>query len=94
MHVVTLTIEIRLPGCASLKQKRSRLKPLLNGLHREFNASVAEIHHNDNHKLAVIACAVVSNDSRHAQRVLSKIPAWIEKNRPDLQIIDHELIVW
>ncbi|MCJ7708279.1 MAG: DUF503 domain-containing protein, partial [Anaerolineales bacterium] len=43
MHVGALTLELRLPGCSSLKQKRSRLKPLLAALHREFNLSAAEI---------------------------------------------------
>jgi uncharacterized protein YlxP (DUF503 family) len=91
MHVVAILIEIHLPGCASLKQKRSRLKPLLNSLHREFNISAAEIDQHDHHQLSSIACVVVSNDGRHAQRVLSKIPSWIEAHRPDIQVIDSEI---
>lgn len=93
MHVGTLTIELHLPGCDSLKQKRSRLKPLLARLHREFNISAAEIDHNDRHRDAVIACAVVSNDAKHIQRVLEKIPDWIEKYRPDLQVVDQEIML-
>ena len=91
MHVAALTIELRLPGCNSLKQKRSRIKPLLARLHREFNISVAEIDHNDHHQLAVIACVVVSNDVRHVQRRLAGIPTWIEKHRPDIQVIDDHI---
>ncbi len=91
MHVCALVIELHLPGCASLKQKRSRLKPLLNSLHREFNVSAAEIGQNDSHRMSSIACVVVSNDGRHAERVLSKIPSWIESRRPDVQIIDSRI---
>jgi uncharacterized protein YlxP (DUF503 family) len=91
MHVYALVIELHLPGCASLKQKRSRLKPLLTSLHREFNVSAAEIGQNDSHRMSSIACVVVSNDGRHAQRVLSKIPSWIESRRPDVQIIDSSI---
>ena len=91
MHVCALVIELHLPGCASLKQKRSRLKPLLNSLHREFNVSAAEIGQNDSHRMSSIACVVVSNDGRHAERVLSKIPSWIESRRPDVQIIDSSI---
>jgi uncharacterized protein YlxP (DUF503 family) len=91
MHVAALTIEIMIPGCTSLKQKRSRLKPLLSRLHREFNVSTAEIDHNDHHTSAVIACVVVANDVRHVQRLLSRIPPWIEKHRPDLEIIDDQI---
>ena len=94
MHVALMTIELRLPGCASLKEKRGRLKPLLAGLHREFNVSAAETGRQDSHAAAVIACAVVSNDGRHAQQVLDGIPHWIEARRPDLEVVDQQLEVW
>ena len=94
MHIVAMTIELRLAGCTSLKQKRSRLKPLLSRLHREFNLSAAEIGQLDSHTLSTIACAVVSNSERHAQRVLAKVPDWIEHHRPDVQIIDSLIERW
>jgi hypothetical protein len=91
MHVGTLSVELHLPGCRSLKEKRSRLKPLLAGLHRQFNISAAEIDLNDHHQSATIACALVSNDPRHVQQVLDAIPDWIERRRPDLQVVDHQI---
>jgi len=91
MSLGVITLHIHIPGCASLKEKRNRLKPLLARLHREFNISAAEIDYNDVWGSAVIACAVVSNDNGHTQRVLQKIPAWIERNWPDVAIIDDEL---
>lgn len=94
MHVAVLTVELRLPGCASLKEKRGRIKPLLAGLHRQFNVSAAEIERQDSHTECVIACSVVSNDGRHSQQVLDGIPAWIESRRPDLQVVDQQLIPW
>jgi uncharacterized protein YlxP (DUF503 family) len=94
MHVAVMTIELRLAGCASLKEKRGRLKPMLAGVHRQFNVSAAEIERQDSHTAAVIACAVVSNDGRHAQQVLDGLPAWIEARWPDLQIVDQQLLTW
>lgn len=94
MHVAVLRVEIRLPGCASLKEKRGRLKPLLAGLHKEFNLSAAEIERQDSHTSAVIACAVVSGDAAHAQQVVDGIPAWIESRRPDLEVVDEQLLTW
>lgn len=91
MHVGLLSVELRLPGCTSLKQKRSRLKPLLIALHREFNVSAAEVDRNDSHSLAFIACAVVANEASHVERLLAAIPSWIETHRPDMQVIDHQL---
>ena len=94
MHVHVLTLEIHLPGCSSLKEKRSRLKPLLSELHQKFNVSAAEIEHQDAHRSAVLACAVVSNSNKHGNRVLSGIPDWIERRFPDLQIVDDHISPW
>ncbi len=94
MHVHVLTLEIHLPGCSSLKEKRSRLKPLLAALHRNYNVSAAEIEHQDAHQSAVLACAVISNSNKHGNQVLSGIPDWIERRFPDLQIVDDHISPW
>ncbi len=94
MHVHTLTIELHLPGCSSLKEKRSRLKPLLAALHQNYNLSAAEIDHQDAHRSAVIACVVVSNSDKHGNQVLSGIPSWIESRFPDLQLVDDQIEHW
>ncbi len=94
MHVHVLSLELHLPGCLSLKEKRSRLKPLLAALHKNFNVSAAEIDHQDAHQSAVLACAVISNSSKHGDKVLSKIPDWIERRFPDLQIVDDHIAPW
>ena len=91
MHLAVMMIELHLPGCQSLKQKRSRLKPLLIRLHREFNVSTAEIDYHDVLQSTLIACAAVSNDAAHLQRLLKPIPGWIERTRPDLQTVDHQV---
>lgn len=91
MHVGALSIELYISGCSSLKQKRSRLKPLLIRLGKEFNVSAAEIDLNDLHRAAEIACVTVSNDPRHVQKMLETIPPWIERQRPDLQIVDYQI---
>ncbi len=91
MHIGALTLELHLPGCHSLKEKRSRIKPLLAGIHRKFNVSASEIDQNDRWQFALIACVTVSNDSRHVQQLLSSILAWIETQHPDLQVIDDKI---
>jgi uncharacterized protein YlxP (DUF503 family) len=91
MSLGLLTIHLHLPGCASLKEKRGRLKPLLTRLHREFNISAAEIDQHDIWQNAVIACACISNDSRHTQRVLQKVVNWIESDWPDVDLIDDSI---
>ena len=87
MSIGLLTLEIHLPGCSSLKEKRRRLKPLLARLSREFNISVAEIDHQDVWQNAIVACALVSNNSRHTQRSLQSVLNWVENNWPDIDIV-------
>lgn len=91
MPIGLLMIHIHLPGCSSLKEKRSRLKPLLARLRKEFNISVAEMDHLDAWSESVIACAQVSNDNRHTQRILQKVVNWIEKYWPDVELIDESI---
>lgn len=90
MTVGLLILHIHIPGCASLKEKRRRIKPLLSRLHREFNISVAEIDHLDVWQDATIACALVSNDHNHTQRSLQKITHWIETFWPDVSLRDEQ----
>ncbi len=91
MSIGILTLHLQLPGCDSLKEKRSRIKPLISRLHRQFNVSVAEVSYHDAWQDTLIACALVSNDHGHTQRALQVIPAWIEKNWHDLVLVDDQI---
>ena len=91
MALGVLTLQIDIPGCKSLKDKRGRLKPLLVRMHREFNISVAEIDHQDAWQSAVIACALVSNSPKHTQRALQKVSDWVENHWPDVTVIDDQI---
>ncbi len=68
MRIAALSLQLYLFGCTSLKEKRSRLKPLIVRLHREFNVSVAELDYQDSWQNALLACVIVSNDTDHNQR--------------------------
>ena len=86
-----LTIHLHLPGCASLKEKRGRLKPLLNQLRKKFNISVAEMERQDMWQEAVIACALVNSDGKQIQRSLQAVAKWIESNWSDGDVIDERV---
>ena len=86
-----LILKVQLPSCTSLKEKRSRLKPLLARLHREFNISAAEIEALDIWQSAGIACALVSNDPNHTRRALQQAARWVEENCPDVELIEEQI---
>ena len=91
MPVGLLTLQLSIPGCASLKEKRSRLKPLLARLHREFNISVGEINHQDLWQSATIQCALVGSDAAHTQRTLQQVVHWVETNWLDIEVDDDHI---
>ncbi len=86
-----LTLHLHLPGCASLKEKRGRLKPLLARLHRQFNVSAAEMDLLDKWQEALIACGMVGNDRVHLEQSLQAIVRWMERYWPDMQLMDEKI---
>lgn len=86
-----LTLHLELPGCNSLKEKRSRIKPILARLHREFNVSVAEVGLNEHHHETIIAVAVVTNNPVFAQQCMQKVVSFIEQQWPDTPILDQKM---
>ena len=86
-------IQLDLPGIHSLKQKRSVLKGLKARVHKEFNVSCAEIEFHDVWQSAALGVAVATNSAAHAERVLEQVVYWIERYRPDVQVVDHHIEV-
>ncbi|HLS47360.1 MAG TPA: DUF503 domain-containing protein [Gemmatimonadales bacterium] len=87
MTVAIGTWELHLPGCGSLKEKRSVLKPLLAALRQRCNVSVAETGHQDLWQRAEIACAAVGSDRRVVQETLRMADRIVEEAQ-GVRIID------
>ncbi len=69
-----------MPGCASLKEKRSVIRSLRDRLSGRFNVSVAETGLQDVHARAELTVALVATDGRFAESVLDKIDRFIENH--------------
>jgi len=91
MVIGTLICYFYIPGCNSLKQKRSQIKPLIARLHREFNVSVAEIDKQDLKDEVVICCALVCNQQRFAEMNLSQVLRFIESYWNNMQITKFKI---
>lgn len=91
MIIGACVIEMRLPSARSLKQKRGQLRSLLARLQREFNLAVSESGHNNLWQSAQIAMVAVSNEQAVAEQVLRRAVLWIEKHRPDLDVVAAEI---
>lgn len=91
MSIGYLHLKIHLPGCHSLKEKRSRIKPILARVRREFNVAAAEVDHQDIWQTATIGMVTLSTDTAHTHSRLQAVPRWIEACWPDL-LIETEAI--
>ena len=73
MIVGVLKAQLHLHGITSLKDKRSIVKSLIGRLKSRFNISISEVDHQDIKQLAVIAIAIVSNETRFVNQQFDKI---------------------
>ena len=80
MVIASAVWDLNLPGCSSLKEKRSILRSLKDRLRSKFNVSVAETAFQDVHKRVELTIALVASDGRYAESVLDKLDSFVERN--------------
>ena len=73
MIVGVMTVQLHLHGIVSLKDKRKIVKSLIERLKSRFNISISEVNHQDIKTSAMIAIAVVSNDTKFVHQQLDKV---------------------
>mgnify|MGYP000954807315 CR=1 FL=1 len=66
-------IDVLIPECRSLKEKRSVLKHLMKRTQNEFNVSIAEVGENDRWRRARIGFCVVGNDKQYINAKMDHI---------------------
>lgn len=87
MFVGTLQVTLHLEQTFSLKDKRRVVKSLMTKLQNDFNISIAEVDHQDEHRMAALGVAIVANDGRFTQQVLDRIVSRLE-GHPDVMLED------
>ena len=73
MFVGLLVLELQLPGCDTLKEKRHRLKGVIERVRSKFNISASEVGRLDAHQSAQVAVSMVNSDRRLIEQVLSRV---------------------
>jgi hypothetical protein len=82
----TLRLDLLLGDVASLKQKRSVVRPVIADLQRRFSVAVAETGDHDLRRRAEIGVAVVSGDFAHCRDVLDQCEREVA-GRPELELL-------
>lgn len=92
MVVMSCSVQLYLAQSQSLKDKRQVIKILKDRIGNAFNVSVAEVADQDLWQKATLGFAVVSNQTRHANEVLSKVVNFIERDY-SIELIDYQIEV-
>ena len=79
MRVGLLVIELFLPGCASLKDKRRVVKSLKDRIRNHFNVAVAEVGDHQLWQKAHLGVCTVSADRRDANARLDQVANFVER---------------
>jgi len=88
--VALCRFDLRIPGVASLKEKRHVLKTLTASLRQKFNVAVAEVDHQDLWQRATIGVSSVAGDGYHLKRVMHEVERHIDR-WVEVEIIDVDL---
>jgi uncharacterized protein len=87
VHVLALAIELHLPQSHSLKEKRSVLRPLLDGLRNRHPVAVAETDHQDKWQLAGVAIVGVSSSATLVAQIIDEAERFVW-SFPEFDVID------
>lgn len=77
LHVLVLDVELRLSGAQSLKEKRSLLRPVVEGIRSRWKLSVSEIGYADKWQRSRIAVAIVAGEAGHVDRVAQDVDRFL-----------------
>ncbi|MEZ5542332.1 MAG: DUF503 domain-containing protein [Pseudomonadota bacterium] len=85
LFICLLTVELVIPWAQSLKDKRSAVHGLKERLRVRFNASVAEVGHQDKWQRAVIAICMLGGDRHRLDAEIGRVRQLCAEAR-DIQI--------
>jgi uncharacterized protein YlxP (DUF503 family) len=78
MFVKLLTVDLLIPGCSSLKEKRFVLSSLKSRLRSRFNVSVSEVDYQDKWQRCLLAVAIVGSDHGSVDGTCGQVRRFIE----------------
>jgi uncharacterized protein YlxP (DUF503 family) len=77
MFVGALRLELFLPECGSLKEKRKVIKSIIDRTRSRFNVAVAEVDKHDLWQLSSLGFTCVSPSESAARETLLRVERWV-----------------
>ena len=88
MIVGIYKLEIVLPQCHSLKEKRSVLRRMRDRIGQRFNVFLVEDEYQDKWQRAIVGFSVAGSDRSQVEPLFEKIAAFIEE-LGEAQVVDR-----
>jgi uncharacterized protein len=90
MMMAALRLDLRIPACGSLKEKRHVIKTLASGIRSKFEVAVAETGHQDKWQRAELGVAAVAAEGYHLKKVMHGVERFVER-WAEVEIIDSDV---
>lgn len=85
-HALVFSVDVRLPACHSLKDKRATLRPVLDGSRRRYGVAAAETGHHDVWQRAELAFSAVSSSATHTAEVIDNVERFLW-SFPEIEVL-------
>ena len=86
MFAAVLRIDLRLPRCTSLKDKRAVVKRVVERARRDFGVAGAETRFHDLRQRTEIGFAALAGDAAHVESVLDTVERHVW-SQPDVEVL-------
>ena len=90
MLMAALRLDLRIPACGSLKEKRHVVKALSSGIRSTFEVAVAETGYQDKWQRAELGVAAVGSEGYHLKKVMHSVERFVDR-WAEVEIIDSDL---
>ncbi len=93
MWIGWIEFDLLLGDVHSLKAKRAVVRPIIAGLRRWYEVSVAEVDHQDLHRRAAIGVGLVAGDSSRVVEILDQVERFVAE-RPEVELLSTRRQLW
>ena len=80
MDVLCAEIELHLPECSSLKEKRTVVKGTKDRIRERFGVSIAELDYHDLWQRTLLGVALVSSDARASESLFGRLREYLYRD--------------
>lgn len=87
VYLGMITLDLRLEGCTSLKDKRRIVKGMIDRVRSRIDVCVAEVGYQDVHARSIVCAASLSRDRGRVERALDQVRR-IADGREGVELLD------